>query len=156
MNQSDSDTASLAKIRREARLLFWSSCLTLCGTFLMIWSITAGLACLAITFVLWFMCYQKLGSLTKRASQQDLQFLQDSAVIRMKIEHMRDTRQHINSNSVISLTLSFIDAPHKQVTICAPLSALAIQVLSDSGFADVYYLERTGQARLVPIDQTSV
>ncbi len=156
MNQSDSDTASLAKIRREARLLFWCSCLTLCGTFLMIWSMTAGLVCLAITFILWFMCYQKLGRLAKRATQQDQQFLQDSVVIRMKIEHMRDTRQHINSNSVISLTLSFRDAPLKQVTICAPLSALALQVLRDSGYADVYYLERTGQARLVPIDQTSV
>lgn len=153
MSQDDRYTDSQTKTRQQARGLFWLSCATLPGTFLMVISITAGLASLAITFVLWFMCFRKLGVLKKNAVQHEQTFVQEGTIVRMKIEQMRDTREHFNSNNVIELTLSFPDAPDKQLSVSAPLSALALDSLTACGFADIYYLEHSGQARLVPIDQ---
>ena len=155
MSQDDSPIDSQANIRQQARGLFWLSCVTLLGTFLMAISITAGLASLGITFALWGMCYRKLGVLRQNAAEQERAFSQNSTRIRMKIEHMRDTREHVNSNNVIELTLSFPDAPDQQLTVSAPLSALALNALAARGFADIYYQERSGQARLVPIEQVS-
>ncbi len=146
---------SQEKIRKDARRLFWLSLVTLFGTGIVAFSVTAGLVSLGLTIILWLLCYRKLSELTHNAVQHEQHIQQKGKRIRMKVDAMQNTRRHINNKEVIALTLSFPDVPEETITVSEPLSALALNTIMKRGYADIRYLEQTGDARLEPLDAVS-